>query len=358
MKVFHIDSEKTFRGGQRQVLYLLEGLNGRGVENFLFCPRKSPLFERAGWVNKISAPMLGEFDIFSAFKISGHINREKPDIIHCHSAHALAVGLLAKKLSSFKPALVAARRVIFPLRCRKKYIMADRIIAISAAVKKSLEASGIAPVKIDIVYSGIRPSAASRDMETISRKLLGLKDGVFTIAVVGALTKEKGHSIIIDAVSEVLARGFKLELLIAGTGPEEKKLRRYATGKGIAENVLFAGFQKNILELFPAFNIVISASDSEGLGTSILDAMAAGCAVIASDVGGVPEIIEDSVNGFLFKAGDASALAEKIIALASDAGMRRAMAEAGRSRAAEFSSEKTADATFAVYEKILNERKK
>ncbi|MBA3066819.1 glycosyltransferase, partial [bacterium] len=113
MKVFHIDSEKTFRGGQRQVIYLLEGLQKRGIENFLFCPSQSPLFERAEKVKKIPVAMLCEFDIFSAFRIAKFINRENPDILHCHSAHALSVGLIAKKIASHKPALIAARRVIF-----------------------------------------------------------------------------------------------------------------------------------------------------------------------------------------------------------------------------------------------------
>ncbi|MDO9513404.1 MAG: glycosyltransferase family 4 protein, partial [Elusimicrobiota bacterium] len=111
---------------------------------------------------------------------------------------------------------------------------------------------------------------------------------------------------------------------------------------------------KDILGLFPAFNIVINASESEGLGTSILDALAAGCAVIAADVGGIPEIIEDSVNGLLFRAGDASALAEKIIKLASDAGLRRALTDEGRNIAEKFSSEKTAEGTLAVYRKVVN----
>ncbi|MEA2082273.1 MAG: glycosyltransferase family 4 protein, partial [Elusimicrobiota bacterium] len=93
-----------------------------------------------------------------------------------------------------------------------------------------------------------------------------------------------------------------------------------------------------------------------GLGTSILDAMASGCAVIASNVGGIPEIIEDSVNGFLFKAGDEAALSGKIIKLASDAGLRKTFAAEGKKTAEKFSTGKTAEGTLTVYRKVLNER--
>ncbi len=356
MKVFHIDSEKTFRGGQRQVLYLLEGLSKRGVGNFLFCPGKSPLFERAEKVRKIPVPMLCEFDIFSAYKIAKFINRENPDILHCHSAHALSTGLIARKLASRKPSLIASRRVIFPIRCRKKYISTDKIIAISEAVKKTLEAAEISSSKIDVVYSGIKIRKSAADAAVFARKQLGIREDIVTVAVIGALTKEKRHDVVIRAASEVLRGGVKIKVIMAGSGDMEKKLKQYAAEKGMADSVLFAGFRKDILELFPAFDMVVNASESEGLGTSVLDAMASGCAVIASGVGGIPEIIEDSVNGFLFKAGDDADLAGKIIRLASDAALRKTFADEGKKTAEKFSAGKTAEGTLAVYREVLNER--
>jgi len=352
-----MDSEKTFRGGQRQVLYLLEGLSKRGLDNFLFCPGKSPLFERAEKVRKIPAPMLCEFDIFSAYKIAKVINRENPDILHCHSAHALSIGLIAKKMASRKPALIASRRVIFPLRCRRKYIMADTIIAISKAVKKTLEESGVPATKIEIVYSGIKIKSPVADGASVfARERLGIKKDVLTVGVIGALTKEKGHNIIIRAVEDVLRRGLKLQLVIAGSGHLETELKQYAAERGIAASILFTGFRNDIVELLPAFDIVVNAAESEGLGTSILDAMASGCAVIASDIGGIPEIIENSVNGFLFKAGDDAALAGKIIKLASDDGLRKTFSGKGRKTAEKFSAGKTAEGTLAVYGEVLNEK--
>ncbi|MEA2082409.1 MAG: glycosyltransferase, partial [Elusimicrobiota bacterium] len=266
MKVFHIDSERSFRGGQRQILYLLEGLEKRGVENFLFCPGKSPLFERAEKNRKISVAMFGEFDIFSAYKIAKFINREKPAILHCHSAHALSVVIIARKLASHKPALIASRRVIFPIRCRKKYISADKIIAISGAVKISLEESGVPSSRTAIVYSGIKKRPVLPDESVTAKKRLGIESGVLTVAVVGALTKEKGHKIIIGAFGEILRRGLKLKLVIAGSGGLDKELRQYAADRGVADSVLFTGFRKDILQLLPAFDIVVNASESEGLG--------------------------------------------------------------------------------------------
>jgi len=358
MKVFHIDSEKTFRGGQRQVLYLLEGLNGRGVENFLFCPRKSPLFERAGTVNKIAAPMLGEFDIFSAFKISRRINREKPDIIHCHSAHALALGLLAKKLSSVKPALVAARRADFHIRCLKKYQRADRIITVSKAIKQILISDGIDESNIDVVYSGIKDDIFSGLSGEYLYKDLGIKKEDFVIGNVAALTEQKDHITLLKAAEIVVRDHPNAKFIIVGSGKLMEVLKTFVLEKGLKNNIILTGFRKDVMNFYKIFDIFAISSKWEGLGTSILDAMLSGIAVTATCAGGIPEIIEDGSNGLISDTGDFRGLAAKIIVLIKNGDLRKRISAAGIETAKKFNIVKTVGGTLAVYEKILNERKK
>ncbi|MBA3066128.1 glycosyltransferase family 4 protein, partial [bacterium] len=207
-----------------------------------------------------------------------------------------------------------------------------------------------------VVYDGIKIMPAAENSSCFAREQMGISGDVFTVGDVGALTKEKGHEVIIRAAAAVLRRGIKLKLIIAGSGAMEKKLKKYVSEKNIEDSVLFTGFRKDILQLFPAFDIFVNASESEGLGTSILDAMASGCAVVASDAGGIPEIIKDASNGFLFKHVDAVTLTEKIIKLAGDEDLRKAFAEAGRKTAEKFSAEKTSEGTLSVYREVLNDR--
>ncbi|MDO9513733.1 MAG: glycosyltransferase, partial [Elusimicrobiota bacterium] len=255
MKVFHIDSEKTFRGGQRQVLYLLEGLKERGVENFLFCPGKSPLFERSGHISKIPAAMLGEFDIFSAFKISRHISREEPDIIHCHSAHALSIGLIAKKLSSFKPALIAARRVDFHIRCLRKYLSADRIITVSKAIQKILISDGVPADKIDVVYSGIKKEQFENLKGDYLYKELGLNKSDVIVGNIAALTEQKDHFTFLKAAKIALGKNKNMKFVIVGDGGLRRKLMEFSCNNGTGDNVIFTGFRKDALNFLKIFNI-------------------------------------------------------------------------------------------------------
>ncbi|PKN00164.1 MAG: glycosyl transferase [Elusimicrobia bacterium HGW-Elusimicrobia-2] len=355
MKVFHIDSEKTFRGGQRQVLYLLEGLKERGVENFLFCPGKYPLFERAGYISKIPAAMLGEFDIFSAFKISRHINREEPDIIHCHSAHALSIGLIAKKLASFKPALIAARRVDFHIRCLRKYLSADRIITVSKAIQKILISDGVPADKIDVVYSGIKNGRQFENLKgDYLYKELGLNKNDIIVGNIAALTEQKDHFTLLKAAKIALDKNKNMKFIIVGDGGLRRKLMDFSCNNGTGDNVIFTGFRKDAFNFLNIFDVFVMSSKWEGLGTSILDAMSSGVPVVSTSAGGIKEIIEDGENGLLADPGDDAALAGKIIKLASDSALRKTFADKGRKTAEKFSSEKTAEGTLAVYRKVVN----
>jgi len=356
MKVFHIDSEKTFRGGQRQVLYLLEGLKKRGVENFLFCPVKSPLFERAEKVRKIPAAMRGEFDIFSAFKIAKFINREKPDILHCHSAHALSAGVTALFFSKHKPKIIAARRVDFHIRCLKKYQRADRIITDSEAIKQILISDGVAADKMDVVYSGIKQEQYQNQDGGYLYKELGLNKEDIIIGNIAALTEEKDHLTLLKSAGIVAGRIKNVKFIIVGEGKLRRKLMNFSRNNGTRDNVIFTGFRKDALNFLKIFDVFAMSSKWEGLGTSILDAMALEVPVVATAAGGIKEIIEDGRNGFLAAPGDAAALAEKIIKLASDADLRKKFAASGRKTAEKFSAEKTAEETLSVYGKVLSDR--
>jgi len=355
LKVFHLDSERTFRGGERQVLYLIEGLKEKGVENFLFCPENSHLFKdvdptpRHWWgvdVKKFPLSMRGEFDIFSAIKLSKFIKKFKPHILHSHTAHALSTAIIGKKLSGKNPKIIASRRVDFHIRSRKKYLQADRIIAVSNFVKKVLIEDGIPEEKIDVVYSGIDlADFVNLDGEYL-KKEFNIRKDEFIIGNIAALTEQKDHETLLKGVSH-LEIDFKL--FIVGEGHLRKKLERLSEKLKIKDRVIFTGFRKDARNFLKIFDLFVLTSKWEALGTSILDAMATGVAVVATKTGGISEMIEDGISGFLVKAGDHRDIADKIIFLKKNKSVRDKIIFNAREKVKKFSIKNMVAKTYQIY---------
>jgi len=350
LKVFHLDSERTFRGGERQVFYLIEGLKEKGVENFLFCPANSHLFKEVN-VKKIPLSMRGEFDVFSAIKLSKFIKKFEPHILHAHTAHSLSTAIVAKKLSGKNPKIIASRRVDFHIKSKKKYLAADRIIAVSNAVKEVLKKDGISEEKINVVYSGIDlADFANLDGEYL-RKEFNLREDDFIIGNIAALTEQKDHETLLKGVSH-LEIDFKL--FIVGEGHLRKKLERLSEKLKIKDRVIFTGFRKDARNFLKIFDLFVLTSKWEALGTSILDAMAAGVAVVATNVGGISEMIEEGVDGFLVEAGDHKDIAEKIVFLKENKDVRDKIVFNAREKVKNFSVENTVEKIFRIYTGLKN----
>lgn len=355
MKIFHIDSEKTFRGGQQQILYLLEGLRELNVENILACPACSPLFNRAGKTKKIPVAMRSEFDIFSAIKIAKTIRKEKPQIIHCHSAHALSIGIMSKKFSGARAHIVAARRVDFHIKSRRKYFLADRIIAVSQAVREVLRADGIPDEKIKVVYDGIDMERfADISCDYLYREFEIGKNQV--IGNVAALTQQKDHFTLIRAIPYILKKNREVRFFIVGEGCLRRAVEKLSKKLGISEYIFFTGFREDVINFFPLFDIFVLTSRWEGLGTSILDAMASDVPVVATSVGGIPEIVKDGFNGLLVPSENYEHLAEKISLLIKNKNMREELSKKGKETVKRFGREKMVLGTRDVYKELISEK--
>jgi len=354
MKIFHIDSEKTFRGGQQQILYLLEGLRKYDVENILICPGKSPFFQRHSGVKKEPVAMRSEFDVFSAIKIAKLINAGKPDILHCHSAHALSAGILARFFSKHKPKIIAARRVDFRIKSRRKYLCVDKIITVSKAIKSILLEDGIPEGRIEVVYSGIDPGRFNSTKADYLKKEFNVSEKDFIVGNVAALTLQKDHKTLLDAISLLVPQNSNLKFFIIGEGVLHNGLVKLSKKLGISKNIIFTGFRNDVTNFYPLFRIFTASPAWEGLGTSILDAMLSGVPVVATAVGGIPEIIEAGVDGFLVPPRNPRKMSEKISALVKDTALREKFSQNGRKKVMKFSVEKMVSETFGIYRKLVN----
>jgi len=332
IRVLHIDSARTWRGGQQQVLYLAERLTD--YHNIVVCPPQSPLTEKAkaAGIEVLPVRMRGEWDILAVHKLRRIIKENSIKIVHVHSPHAHALGLLAGK-SAGNCKVVLSRRVDFPIRknilSRLKYFNIDRIIAISEGVKRALMADGLAEEKIDVIYSGadiVRFQNVKGDY-LISE--LGLDKNSWRVGNVAALAWHKDHKTLIEAARIVVNEFPKATFLITGEGPLRREIEILIKKLSLDENVKLLGFRQDIPEILSLLDLFVLSSSWEGLGTSLLDALASRLPVVATNVGGIPEIIKHGLNGILVAPEDPDALAQAIIHLLKNRDKARQMGEEG-----------------------------
>jgi glycosyltransferase involved in cell wall biosynthesis len=357
LKIAHLSTQSGWRGGEQQLAWLAQGLQKMGHFCLVICNEAGELVGRGRQLGlEIQpVPVRGEVGFASVRETAAALREFEPDIVHLHDAHAVLVGSLAGKLSRC-PAIVASRRVDFRIRSRWKYSWAlDRVIAISAAVRSVLIECGLEPRLISVVPSGIDLARFDPPPDrAAARRALDLADDELAVAVVAALTDHKGHRYLLEGWPRVIERHPRARLLLAGRGELEAELKELSERLGLSGSVRFLGFCEDVTGLLSAADLFALSSHLEGLCTSVMDAMAAGLPVVATEAGGIPEVVDPGRTGVLVRPKDPRALAEAIVQLLADPERRRRLGGAGRAKArAEFGHGKMVERTLTVYQQVL-----
>jgi glycosyltransferase involved in cell wall biosynthesis len=353
MRVVHVDSASGWRGGQNPVLLTARGMAARGHEVMVACQRGGALESRARDAGLEVRPLSFRGDLWpgAAWGLRRLLRGMRPQRIQAHDPHALSAALLARSGSA---PLLATRRVDFRLKgalSRAKYRGAGRVIAVSRAIANVLERDGLPPDSIRVVHEGVpdRPPQAGGRAALAE---LGVPQDARVVGNVAALTDHKDHATLLAAAALVCARVPDAWFVIVGDGELREPLRARARALTL-DRCVFAGFRTDLDRLIPAFDVFCLSSHMEGLGTSLLDAMAFARAVVATRTGGIPEAVEDGVTGRVVPPRDPAALAEALAAVLSDEPAREALGRAGRARFLErFTAERMVERTLAVYEEI------
>lgn len=361
----HINDQKSWRGGEQQVLYLLKGLNERGHRADLAAQPGSALGEqaRSAGVAVHSVPMRGEADLLAARRVSRIVRDGKYNIVHMHTAHAHMLGLLACAFNK-KPLCIVSRRVINPIRrtplglpALKYRWRVDHYLAISHAVKQTLIAGGIDSGRISIVHSGVAPVAPPAGSRERVRQSLGIAAAAPVAGAVGALVAHKGQRELVEAVPIILKRIPAARFIMVGEGELRKSLEEMASGFGVNDAIMFPGFRADARSFISAFDVFVAPSHMEGLNTSIIDAMMLGRAVVATRVGGIPELIEHETNGLLVPPRHPAALAAAIVDLLENPEKAQRLAAAGQARAMNgFTADHMVEGTLDVYAQLLTKK--
>ncbi|HOJ41797.1 MAG TPA: glycosyltransferase family 4 protein [Candidatus Syntrophosphaera thermopropionivorans] len=347
IKVLHIDSEKLWRGGQQQAVYLYEGMQKRGIPCSFVCQPQSKLeqyFQNHNLDYK-SIPFSGEMDLMAGFRLSKFVRKHNYTILICHSAHSLSWGLIAK---AFYPALkiIGVRRVDFPLKqnpfSRWKYTNSkvNKIVAVSQKIKEVLRKDGVSEDKIKVIYSGIDYNKyAQAEEDTNFRKHFNIPPEAILVGTIAAFAGHKDYPTFLNAAALALKNRPDLYFLAVGKGELQKSMQELAKELNIADKVIFTGFQQEVEKILKTLDIFVLASKKEGLGTSILEAMSAGIPVIGTASGGIPELIKDGENGLLVPPSNPEKLKDAILKLANSSELRMQLAERGKTEAQKFDKE-------------------
>jgi glycosyltransferase involved in cell wall biosynthesis len=236
----------------------------------------------------------------------------------------------------------------------------DAVLAVSDGVARSIERPWWARLgrvpPVETLLHGVDPSSIPRGpaARARARAALGLAADTPVLGCVANLTPKKDHAGLLEAFAEVRRTLPGATLILVGTGPLDAELRERARGLGVAGSVRFLGSRDDVLDLLPALDVFVLGSRFEGLPVSLLEAMAAGVAVVATQVGGIPEVVTDGVHGLTVPAGDPVALATALARVLRDESVRAAMAEAGRERVIDaFSIDRAVHRTETLYAELL-----
>lgn len=349
LRILHLDSGATWRGGQRQVLLLALGLRDLGHEPFLIGAPGSPLVEkaRAAGLPVAAIPMAADWDIRAARRIRARMRAWKVDLVHAHDARSHALAMIALIGRNEMP-LIVTRRVSFTPRSVKiKYgTRVTRFIAISRAVKEAMTSAGMDASRISVIHSGITPKGdvTSRDW----RRELSWPPDSIVCGIVGAMTSEKGIDILrrIGEAMPASARQRTRVVLIGGQATGTTEIGGVTTHS--------AGFVSEIDPAIAGLDILLHPSRAEGLGTAVIDAMALGVPPVAFAVGGLPEVIDNEISGILVPPGDHEAFAREVARLAADAALRSRLGDQARLKARTFDAARMTKETEAVYNELLS----
>lgn len=353
-------------GAENHLLNLMRLLAGSDYEPVLVCLCSGPFAEQAAryGITTHTVPMAHPFDISKTKDIQNIIKSEQIKLVHTHGVRANLVARPAAYKSGIpvittfhsslqhdynNPLAAYAARVVTHLTNR----YTNRYIAVSGAIKDYMLTLNIPEQMIDVIYNGIPMNMdRSHYQRSLLRNKLGLPDDAKVIGTVGRLHQVKGHFHLLDAAQQLMKDYPDLYLVIVGDGPLAADYPDQISRRGLTGRVIMPGFCPDVYEYYAIMDIFCLPSLMEGQGLVLLEAMNIGLPVVATRVGGIPEVIRDGINGLLVPAGDAPALATAIARILDNPELAGNLVSHGEEILQQFSLDNMVKKTIAVYDAV------
>ena len=361
VKLIQITHDLAIGGLQRVVVNICGTIDRKRFDVSVLCLRKLGVFvpevEKMGIKVFFLPQRQNGTDYFSFLKVAKILRREKIEVIHTHNTQPFVDGTLGALMSGVKTIVHTDHARVFP--DKKRYMFAEwlmshfayRVVGVSDHTSQNLiHYERISPKKVMTIVNGIDGSKFDIRIDKDEKKrVLGLINKGPVIGLGVRLTEQKGINYLLKAMPEVIKIFPDITLVIAGEGPIEDELKRESTLLGIDQNVVFVGPRLDMPELLKLFDLYVLPSLYEGLPMVLLEAMAAGCPTIATNVGGVSTVITHGKNGSLIEAKNPKLFASEIVWLLSSKDLRNQYAREGLRL---YKEKFTADIMTRKYERL------
>lgn len=344
MRIAHLISTNFFGGPEKQVLEHARRLGRRGINVVLASFREglatNELLERAR-SEGIETRELASRNALSPASVLDVVRMLKADRVEVLCTHGYKSDILGRLASWYAgiPQVVISRgwtgedrKVRLYEGLDKKILtLANHVVPVSNGQKEKIKKLGVPEKRLTVIYNGVEVNGGGRCDSGIKREFGFAGDTVLVVSA-GRLSPEKNYSGFIDAAVEVSRKKKNVGFIVFGEGPLRKELEKKIDDAGLGGKFLLPGFRKNVSSLFSGADIFVLSSFTEGLPNVVLEAYASGRPVVATAVGGTPEVVTDGAAGFLVDPGETGVMADRILTLASDAGLREEMGKKGYER--------------------------
>ncbi len=351
MRILHVDTQKSFRGGEQQLLWLAVGLKKRGIETAVACIEDELYFRCKD--SGIRVIKLSRNRLKNVYEIA-QVSREF-DILHAHASHAHTVCAFSKLLN--KKPLIYTRRVDYKPKkdpiTRFKYAMTDKIVCVARYVCEVLKHT-VGVGNYEVIHS-VTNTALEESVD--SEKVKRIREQFHPLKIVGtavALTEQKNIPNLIEAAEIILKKRSDVIFLTLGEGVLENRLKKMVEGKGVGERFLFLGFKKDIENYIKAFDLFVLPSDYEGLSGAVLNAMLLKTPVVSTDAGGLSEVVFNGETGSLVRRNNPEELAKAIETVLDDEDLRKRVVDnAYKLVKKNFSIDKMVESYVKLYNQLM-----
>ncbi|WP_412478607.1 glycosyltransferase [Azonexus sp. IMCC34839] len=361
MRILHTESSKGWGGQENRTLNELITMRARGHELAVLSRPGARIIERAkeAGFQTFAIDMRGAVDLPNILRLRSVIKFFRPDVINTHSGRDTQLAGMAAHMLWNRPRIVRTRHLALPITSKFTYsILPDHVVTVSRFVEHFLAASGVPRSKITTVPTGV--DFARYDRTSIAgnlRQELGLPTEALLVGTIAILRVKKGHNEILDAVPLILKRFPNAHFIFAGDGPQTENLKKRIATEGLGDHVHMLGLRRDVTNILASLDVFVLPTHQEALGTAFIEAGAMSLPVVATNVDGVPEVVQDGVTGLLVPLQNGLAVAEAINRLLADPICRESMGK----NAAEFvrrafSREVMAQGMEQLYMRLLEVR--
>ncbi len=364
LKVLHLSSEQSWRGGEQQIAYLIEYARDRGVDATVFCKSNSKFQEwcEANSIPFADAPFLNGMDVYTANAVRRYARKKRIDFVHVHSGKSHSIAYAAAKMGMKSP-IIVHRRVDAPIKTMgpslRKYKSDDvaAIICVSEAIAKIVRSATGLSDRVHVVHSGVDfKRFTDRPANGYLHREFGIDTPKKLIGNISALVDHKDYPTFIQTAKRLQAEKENIHFLIVGDGKIRHELQQLIDDHGLADFITMTGFRKDVPEILRELHIFLMTSKTEGLGTTVIDALHNSVPVVATRGGGIPELIRDGKDGFLSDVGDADSLASSIRRLLENESLYTEFSRNAKQRSLDFSAEKMGEGVLEIYRNVKTKK--